>query len=146
MWTRSGQIYTEAESNASKLVWFALPGRCRICSKTAVQPDSLSFNRICNPVVLGYRGWVKSPEGTATGSRTTDDKPNGIPNLFGYSWGAKEENLSRLIPLIGVESGLWECPVDIRKRAEGVRMGPVFRRKTFEGDPKSLLGRLVLHL
>ena len=30
-------------------------------------------------------GWVKSPEGTATGSRTTDDKPNGIPNLFGYS-------------------------------------------------------------
>ena len=30
--------------------------------------------------------------------------------------------------------------VDIRKRAEGVRMGSVFRRKTFEGDQKSLLG------
>ena len=28
---------------------------------------------------------AEGSEGTATGSRTTDDKPNGIPNLFGYS-------------------------------------------------------------
>ena len=59
MWTRSGQIYAEAERH------------CR--GAVVVQPDLQSG-------CLQIWGWVKSPEGTATGSRT--------------------------IPLIGVESGL----------------------------------------
>ena len=43
------------------------------------------FDFVIYTVAPRQWGWVKSPEGTATGGSETDDKPNGIPNLFGYS-------------------------------------------------------------